>query len=112
MPLTPKDGSDYSIPDSRLINDSPSSSSLNATPPSAMKGGRGHVKRASVSFEDRVGVDKDETIRGRRSSGMAVSKADGVSTDERENRRRDRRRSEAKAAIDVCDLHMPFIFVN
>jgi hypothetical protein len=53
----------------------------------AEKGKRkGHAKRLSVNFEDDVGK------RG----------PDRASRDDSETKRRERRRSEAKAAIEVC----------
>ncbi len=73
-PLTPADGSDYGVSDSR--------SALS----SALSPRKGHRPRASVSFED----DKDKISRIVPKSNEAV-----------EERRRERRRSEAKAAIEV-----------
>ena len=101
-PLTPMDGSDYFVPAVRSSGDSPSGSSLNATPPSALKGGRGgHVKRASVTFQDQLETDKDNTVRGRRTSmGSSKTNEQGL-LEERETRLKERRRSEAKAAIEV-----------
>ena len=67
-----------------------------------MKGGRGHMKRASVSFQDNIPeLDNDSTLRGKKSN-HSLGKPDDMSIEERENRRRDRRRSEARAAIEVC----------
>lgn len=109
-PLTPRDGSDYSIPDVSKSSDSPSSSSISTAPASAMKGGRGHIKRASVSFQESMDYDQDETIRGRRSGGTGMRKTDDMSTEERETRLRERRRGEAKAAIEVC--HSNFLLYS
>ncbi|KAH8110588.1 hypothetical protein DFH11DRAFT_1690673 [Phellopilus nigrolimitatus] len=92
-PLTPMDGSDYFTPDVRA-----------GVPPSAMKGGRGHLKRASVSFQDMVDFDKDETVRGRKSSMVPLKREEDMTAEERENRRRERRRSEAKAAIELGNV--------
>ena len=73
-PLTPADGSDYGVSDSR--------SALS----SALGPRKGHKPRVSVSFED----EKDRLPRGGTKSDDSV-----------EERRRERRRSEAKAAIEV-----------
>lgn len=99
-PLTPADGSDYFSPNVRGNGDSPGDSSTRSTPQSAMKGARGHLQRASVSFQgDIPELDNDLTLRGKKSNhSLAKPK---YSVEERENRRRDRRRSEAKAAIEV-----------
>ncbi|THH09332.1 hypothetical protein EW145_g2089 [Phellinidium pouzarii] len=103
-PLTPMDGSDCFSPDVRGSGDSPSGSSAGAVPPSALKGGRGHLKRASVSFQEPIDFDREETVRGRRSSSGLTKPEEQVSVEERENRRRDRRRSEAKAAIELGNV--------
>ncbi|KAI5114709.1 hypothetical protein M0805_004496, partial [Coniferiporia weirii] len=103
-PLTPMDGSDYFSPDVRGNNDSPSGSSAGAIPPSAMKGARGHIKRASVTFQEPIDFDRDETIRGRRSSQGLLKSEEQTSAEERENKRRERRRSEAKAAIELGNV--------
>ncbi|TDL20960.1 hypothetical protein BD410DRAFT_321847 [Rickenella mellea] len=99
-PLTPRDGSDYFVPDVRgqgqnnsVERDSPVGT------PSAMKGGRGHVKRASVTFQEPFDMDAEGVrVRDRERRGSESQGVDG------EVRRRERRRSEAKAAIDVSDL--------
>ncbi|EJC98789.1 uncharacterized protein FOMMEDRAFT_129141 [Fomitiporia mediterranea MF3/22] len=103
-PLTPMDGSDYFNPEIRGSGDSPAGSSIGATPPSAMKGARGHLKRASVSFQEPVEFDKDETVRGRKSSMSQTKSEKQHPVEERENRLRERRRSEAKAAIDFGNV--------
>ncbi|KAL5494781.1 hypothetical protein ACEPAI_243 [Sanghuangporus weigelae] len=103
-PLTPMDGSDYFSPDVRGTGDSPASSSVGTIPPSAMKGGRGNLKRVSVSFQEPLEVDKDETVRGRK-SGLGQPKIQTqAALEERESRLRERRRSEAKAAIELANV--------
>lgn len=99
-PLTPNDGSDYFTPDLRANGDSPSGSSTGV--PSAMKGGRPrNAKRISaVSFQDVAEIRKEDKERGRSQSGATV-REDNVSVRDQESRRRERRRSEAKAAIEV-----------
>lgn len=67
-----------------------------------MKGGRPrNAKRISaVSFQDVAEIRKEDKERGRSQSG-ATAKEDNVSVRDQESRRRERRRSEAKAAIEV-----------
>ena len=101
-PLTPMDGSDYFSPDVRTNGDSPNGSATGV--PSAMKGGRGHPKRVSVSFQEPGGPFKDGKEYGR-SQSFELPRPEDISVEERESRRRERRRSEAKAAIEVRRLH-------
>ncbi len=96
-PLTPMDGSDYFSPDVRGSGSSPSGSSIG--PPSAMKGGRGHVKRGSVTFQEPANLSI-EVERGRKTS-FPSNKGEELSLEAIEIRRKERRRGEAKAAIDV-----------
>ncbi|KAL5535960.1 hypothetical protein ACEPAF_4054 [Sanghuangporus sanghuang] len=103
-PLTPMDGSDYFSPDVRGTGDSPASSAVGASPPSAMKGARGHLKRVSVSFQEPLEVDKDETVRGRKSGLGQLKIETQAAVEERESRLRERRRSEAKAAIELANV--------
>ena len=75
-PLTPRDGSD-----TRSIHSRPSAMSTRRRRPGV------HARNASVTFEDDKGEDKQK---------------DNAATDE--IRRKERRRSEARAAIEVRDL--------
>lgn len=112
-PLTPNDGSDYFAPDIRSSGDSPNGSAVGV--PSAMKGGRGHAKRVSaVSFSELPPeLAKEDKGRGRSSSVTTAGREIDLTLEERENRRRDRRRSEAKAAIEVCSLlYQKLIFIK
>ncbi|KZT42709.1 hypothetical protein SISSUDRAFT_1058477 [Sistotremastrum suecicum HHB10207 ss-3] len=77
LPLTPQDGSELGI-------------ATSSTAPSK-RSGPGHAKRSSVSFVDDSRPQGDERTRG----GQKVSD---------ETRRRDRRRSEAKAAIELGNV--------
>ena len=64
--------------------------------PSAMKGGRGHAKRASVSFQE-----PDELVEGERGRAKSPIGDLKLSHEELENKRKERRRNEAKASIEV-----------
>lgn len=92
-PLTPRDGSD-----TRSVYTGGSAISVNRRRPGT------HGRKPSVTFED----EKEGVGKGKQ--------RDSVATDEA--RRRDRRRSEAKAAIEVWDLgdfidfYMPVLTFN
>lgn len=98
-PLTPRDGSDIGGPSSRKTEGGRKeewSSGVSGLGTGATSRGGGavagrHVKRRSVSFDEDV---KDVSLRGRKSK-------ESVDSDDPEARRRERRRSEAKAAIEV-----------
>ncbi|KLO20183.1 hypothetical protein SCHPADRAFT_884919 [Schizopora paradoxa] len=102
-PLTPMDGSsDYFSPDVRGSGSSPSGSSIGG-PPSAMKGGRGHVKRSSVTFQE-PSNPSSVLERCRKTSLPSSKKDDDLSLEAVEARRKERRRGEAKAAIELGNV--------
>lgn len=104
-PLTPRDGSDIGVsggPSPRTRDSGGKkreewSSGVSGLGTASTKSGGGRqVKRRSVSFDDDV---KDEGMLG---TGLGGRKSKEVLSDDTEARRRERRRGEAKAAIEVC----------
>lgn len=113
-PLTPRDGSDVSAPKRAAGKGKAKEewgsgvSGLGPSSPKSTASGHGHggarrVKRRSVSFEDEI---KDAV------ASSAVRKSKEADSDDSEMRRRDRRRSEAKAAIEVCSRFHFFRFIR
>ncbi|KAF9446277.1 hypothetical protein P691DRAFT_804414 [Macrolepiota fuliginosa MF-IS2] len=111
-PLTPRDGSDIAdvgagagVGRKQKEEWSSGVSGLGARPGGGAGGGGGsagaaggagrHVKRRSVSFEEDV---KDISVGGR------LKTKESIDSDDPEARRRERRRSEAKAAIELGNV--------
>lgn len=92
-PLTPRDGSEIDVRD-RKRHESGGANGLGVK--------NQHIKRRSVSFEEN---HIDPKSRGTHSKGKQLTKSNAAINDEdREARRKERRRGEAKAAIEVCLL--------
>ena len=98
-PLTPRDGSEIDIQDRKRHEWSGGAGGLGVK----IQHKNQHVKRRSVSFED---DHHDAKLRGvPHSKGKQLTKNNAATNDEdREARRKERRRGEAKAAIEVCLL--------
>ncbi|TFK56430.1 hypothetical protein OE88DRAFT_1640383 [Heliocybe sulcata] len=97
-PYTPRDGSDYG---NERSWDNMSVSNASSTANTAPR--RGHRKSSSVTFEDDVIKLKDqERERGR--SGAVPKERVELSPKQAEQKRKERRRSEAKAAIELGNL--------
>ena len=94
-PLTPRDGSEIDVQDRKRHEWSGGASGLGAK--------NQHFKRRSVSFEE---DHLDSKLRGNpHSKGKQHTNSNAAINDEnREARRKERRRGEAKAAIEVCLL--------
>jgi serine/arginine repetitive matrix protein 2 len=94
-PLTPRDGSEIDIQDRKRREWSGGANGLGIK--------NQHVKHRSVSFEE---DHHDPKLRGiPHSKGKQLTKSNAAINDEdREARRKERRRGEAKAAIEVCLL--------
>ena len=92
-PLTPRDGSEIDVQDRKRHEWSGGASGLGVK--------NQHFKRRSVSFED---DHLDSKSRGNpQSKGKQHTNSNATINDEdREARRKERRRGEAKAAIEVC----------
>ncbi len=105
VPLTPRDGSDIGVGSPRTADSGGKkkeewSSGVSGLGTASTKSGGGrHAGRRSVSFDDDT---KDEGYSG---AGLGGRKSKEVLSDDPETRRRERRRSEAKAAIEVCPSH-------
>lgn len=103
-PLTPRDGSDIGVGDSSRTKESGGkkkeewSSGVSGLGAASTKSGGRYGKRRSVSFDDDV---KDEDFLG---VGLGGRKSKEVLSDDPEARRRERRRSEAKAAIELGNV--------
>jgi hypothetical protein len=93
--LTPRDGSEIDIQDRKRREWSGGANGLGIK--------NQHVKHRSVSFEE---DHHDPKLRGiPHSKGKQLTKSNAAINDEdREARRKERRRGEAKAAIEVCLL--------
>ncbi|KAF9488209.1 hypothetical protein BDN71DRAFT_1594076 [Pleurotus eryngii] len=98
-PLTPRDGSEVG-------NLNPATTGRNGGRKEewgsgvsglGLNGGKGHMKRQSVTFEDQSDVG-GKTGKG----GKNGKEKSSESPPNEEQRRKERRRSEAKAAIEVC----------
>ena len=100
-PLTPRDGSEIDIQDRKRHEWSGG--------PGGLKVKNKHVQRRSVSFEE---DHRDPKLRGiPHSKGKQLTKSSATIDDEdREARRKERRRGEAKAAIEVCLLSSSIYF--
>ena len=91
-PLTPRDGSEIDVRDRKRLESG---------------GGLGvkkqHIKRRSVSFEEDHIDPKSRGVPHSKSKQLTKSNA-AINDEDREARRKERRRGEAKAAIEVCLL--------
>jgi serine/arginine repetitive matrix protein 2 len=99
-PLTPRDGSEIDVQDRRRHEWSGGASGLGVK--------NQHHKRRSVNFEE---DRNDSKLRGiPHSKGKQHTNSNAATNDEdREVRRKERRRGEAKAAIEVCLLSSDLI---
>lgn len=117
-PLTPRDGSEIGVSSPRTATTGSKEkkeewgsgvSGLGTASTRGSVGGAGagagrHVKRRSVSFDDEIRDDSVASTGGGR-------KTKEVDSDDPEARRRERRRSEAKAAIEVRPCFLVFAII-
>lgn len=98
VPLTPKDGNDL-----RQSNRPPSALALNKNHSRPT-----HGRKPSVTFEDELSpADKELRL----TAGNVQSKVKESYPDIDEARRRERRRTEARAAIEVCHSLLCFVYL-
>ena len=91
-PMTPRDGSEIGVQDRKRHEWSGGASGLGLK--------HQHIKRRSVSFEEDHPDPKSPSTTHSKSKEHKTSNA-AINDEDRESRRKERRRSEAKAAIEV-----------
>ncbi|KAI0066641.1 hypothetical protein BV25DRAFT_1412763 [Artomyces pyxidatus] len=102
MPVTPRDGSELGVPiPIRAYKDSNSSMAGGAKSDVGGPGGKGHRKRASVTFAEEEDPEREAKERRERRRSSVGAEEEVRGRNRAEDKRRERRRSEAKAAIEV-----------
>jgi hypothetical protein len=94
IPATPRTGSEVGNTSTSVVTSS-SGSSADVIPR------KSHGKRLSVTFDEPVAYAAEKSLHRREASGNSTGSGRRESTDLQSAKRNERRRSEAKAAIEV-----------